>query len=336
MSGQFWTTEELQDLLTAWKNRRADITAQDFAIDYSSICGRTFNSVYAKLKTMPEFKIPSSTRVDWDNPPTVEGDAFLIGDTQIPFHHAEFINRCLEVCARWKIENIILGGDVLDMNALSTFPPNFENDQRRVIDHDSAAELVKLAETLPFEHREKLLDIVGSSEPENNIGSEIKESRIVLKAFEENFQKLLWVMGNHEQRVLRTLQKILPVDTLETIFGTDNPKWTTSPYYWAVLKSGGEEWQIEHPMNTTKHSSKRFAPKFSRHIVMFHNHQFSITTDPSGKFYAIEPGGGMNESKMQYVMQRHNAADAHMVGALIVRDGKPTVLNKFTDWKMLK
>jgi hypothetical protein len=101
------------------------------------------------------------------------------------------------------------------------------------------------------------------------------------------------------------------------------------------LESGGEKWQIEHPINTGKGSSKRLAPKFGCHIVMGHNHHFSVTTDPSGQFYAIEPGMGADEERMGYVMQRHNAADKHMVGAIIIRDGKPTPLNRFTDWEML-
>ena len=142
-------------------------------------------------------------------------------------------------------------------------------------------------------------------------------------------------MGNHEQRVLRTLQKVIPVDDLATLFGADNPKWVVSPYYYCLLNSGGEEWQIEHPINTGKGSSKRLAPKFGKHIVMFHNHHFSITTDPSGRYYAIEPGMAMDEERMAYAAQRHNAADTHVVGAVLIRNGKPTPLNKFTDWDLL-
>jgi hypothetical protein len=68
---------------------------------------------------------------------------------------------------------------------------------------------------------------------------------------------------------------------------------------------------------------------------MFHNHHFSITTDPSGRYYAIEPGMAMDEERMAYAAQRHNAADTHVVGAVLIRNGKPTPLNKFTDWDLL-
>lgn len=336
MTGKFWTEEQTDALRKAWNNRRADITTLDFARDYASVSERSIASVTQKLKTMPEYGIPTSNRTTWNNPPRVEGDAFIIGDTQIPFHHAEFIERCLELCKRWGIKTMILGGDALDVESLSSFTPDFENDKRRVIDSRSAEALVKFADTLKSRKREELLDIIGDAERENGVGGEIKESRAVLKALEEHFDRLIWIMGNHEKRVLKALEKILPVDTLATLFGADSPKWEVSPYYWCVLVSGGVEWQIEHPINTGKGSSKKLAPKFGKNIVMFHNHHYSITTDPSGEFYAIEPGMGMDESRMPYAMQRHNAADMHMVGALIVRHGKPTPLNKWTDWDMLK
>jgi len=31
----------------------------------------------------------------------------------------------------------------------------------------------------------------------------------------------------------------------------------------------------------------------------------------------------------------HNAMDLHMLGSVIIRKGKPTLLNRFTDWEML-
>lgn len=337
MTGVFWTTEELADLRKAWMNRRADITTRDFSLDYSAVIGRTPESVRFKLQTLHEYKIPPSLRTAWNTPPTLEGDAFVLMDTQIPFHHAEFINKCLAVCERWGIKQMVLGGDAIDLNALAQFTPDFENDKRRVIDSKSATELVKFADSLPTaELRETLLDMIGEAESENGIAGEIKESRVILKALEKNFDSITWIMGNHEKRVLNILQRVLPVDTLASVFGADNPKWNVSSYYWCILKSGGEEWQIEHPINTGKGSSKKLAPKFGKHIIMGHNHHFSITTDPSGKYYAIEPGMGMDEERMAYASQRHNAADAHIVGAVIIRNGKPTPLNKFTDWDVLK
>lgn len=334
MSGEFWTTEELNDLLTAWKNRRADTTVKEFAADYAHGI-RTPAAVSQKLLSMPDRFTPPSTRTPWNTPPRLTGDTFVLMDAQIPFHHAEFIDRCLTVCKRHNIRQMVLGGDAIDLNIFNEFAPNFENDDKRVIDSKSATALLDFAKTLPSEKREVLENMIGEAERENGVSGEIKESRQVLHSLETHFDNILWIMGNHEQRILRILKKILPVSTLATLFGADNPKWTVSPYYYCELESGGEEWRIEHPVNSGKGSSKKLAQKFGKHIVMGHNHHFSITTEASGKYFAIEPGMGMDESRMAYSSQRSNSADTHVVGALIIHNGKPTPLNRFTDWELL-
>ena len=333
-----WTTEELSNLRDSWTKRKADITARQFAQEYAATTNstRSPDSIRFKLQSLREYRIPVSNRTPWNNPPTLEGDAFILMDAQIPFHHAEFINKCLTVCDRLGIRQMILGGDALDINTLNSFTPNFENNDKRVIDTKTASALLAIADGLPSDKREEIHAIVADAENEGGISGEIKESRTILKAFESSFDKILWIMGNHEQRVLKTLQKVLPVDSLAVVFGADNPKWEVSPYYHCTLMSNGEEWKIEHPVNSGKGSSKKLASKFTCHIVMGHNHHFNITTDPSGKYYAIEPGMGMDEERMAYVSQRHNAADTHITGALIIRNGKPLPLNKFTDWDLLK
>ncbi len=150
MSGEFWTTEELNDLLTAWKNRRADTTVKEFAADYAHGI-RTPAAVSQKLLSMPDRFTPPSTRTPWNTPPRLTGDTFVLMDAQIPFHHAEFIDRCLTVCKRHNIRQMVLGGDAIDLNSFNQFAPNFENDDKRVIDNKSATALLDFAKTLPAE-----------------------------------------------------------------------------------------------------------------------------------------------------------------------------------------
>lgn len=195
MAGTFWTDEQEAQLIEAWRARRADITAQEFAREHQAVFRRSINAITQKLKGYPEYKVPPSNRTPWVTPPRMEGDAFILGDTQIPFHHAEFINKCLELCRRWNIRQMALGGDALDINALSSFTPDFENDNRRVIDSRSADALLKFADHLPAKKRDELLDIIGESERENGVGGEIKESRVVLKSLEDDFDRIVWVMA---------------------------------------------------------------------------------------------------------------------------------------------
>ena len=338
MTGIPWRDKDIEDLLTAWKERVPDINTFEFSKQYSQMTNgkRSVNSVNSKLKYLGVLHVPASTRHAWNTPPIVKGNSLVIGDTQIPFHHGEFISKCIDVAVKWKIDNLILGGDAMDWNALSSFAPDFSEDDKQIVDNGTKDRLIKFAETLKAKDREKLYDLIAGAEAENgNLSDEIKESRRVLKSLEEKFEKILWMMGNHEKRLIKILNRVLDTATLSRLMGTDTPKWTVSPYYWCILESAGVKWQIEHPLNTGKGTSKKLADKFDTNIIMFHNHHYSVTSSPNGKYQAIEPGMAADEDRMAYASQRHNTADTHMKGAVIVREGKATVLNKFTDWDIL-
>lgn len=336
---QPWTTKQVEALLSAWTRQPADVSVHAFSIDFAASVGRTSPSVRSKLTELLARhggNIPTSSYGEFDHQLRIEGDAFVLMDAHVPYHHAEFLNRCMEACRVLKVGTMILGGDALDLHAFNKFPETFEDDEKRVIDSRLRKELIEIAQRLPAKERMELEDKIANAETESgNVSEEIRESRKVLRAFEQNFERVFWVMGNHEQRVTRILEKTLDAVSLAVLFGADSPKWMISGYFWCELLSGGVKWQIEHPLNTGKGSSKKLAPKFQCNVVMGHNHHFSMTTDPSGNFLAVEPGMGGDEDRMGYTRQRHNAADVHMVGAVIIRNGKPILLNRFTDWDIV-
>lgn len=177
MPGQFWTAEEKKRIVQLWMSRPPTISVREFAREHHNYFKRTPEAIAEKIKSLPEYRVPPSNQTPWDTQPKITGDAFILMDAQIPFHHAEFINKCLDLCRRWKIKQIILGGDAIDLHALAQFAPNFENDNKRIIDTSSAKELLKFAETLPAAKREEMLNIIGEAERENGAGPEIKECR---------------------------------------------------------------------------------------------------------------------------------------------------------------
>lgn len=64
--------------------------------------------------------MPESTEPRYDNPPKIEAESVLVlGDLQIPFHDAAFLNKCISLARCWGIRRLLLGGDVLDLNAFS-------------------------------------------------------------------------------------------------------------------------------------------------------------------------------------------------------------------------
>lgn len=305
--------------------------AAQLGIKYTAYKNRLIASKTA-FETVPDSRYPT-----FDQPLTLEGDALVLMDLHIPFHNALFLNKCLLVARAWGVKKALLGGDALDLSAFSHFVGGFEEAEKKVISGNVESRLLALAERAPAKVRMEIYDILAGSEPESgNIGAEINESRSALTALQIEFEEILWMMGNHEQRVIRSLEKVIPSVQLASLFGADDPIWKVSSYYWALLKSGGEEYQIEHPNTIRKGASKTLAAKYHKHIIMGHNHQFIIQKDVSGMYWAIEPGMCCDELKMDYATKRHNVRDAHIPGAVMVVNGKPYMLNdSMTDWDVM-
>lgn len=336
MANRIWKPEEVEELKKAWLARLPAMTATEFCAEYSSVFDRTSAAIFQKLKMLPEYTIPVSGFTKWEDAVKLEGDFLVMMDLHIPFHHAEFIQKCIQTAKKFGVTKAILGGDVLDFHSFASFPPDFEEEKKQFIDGATFEGLLKFGETLPDDKQAELEDLIGNAaRREGDLSEEIRESRKVLKALEDQFEYIFWMMGNHEKRTTALLKKVLDVQSVGRLFGATSNRWEMSHYYWVRFESGGALWQVEHPINSGKGSSKRLASKFLCNTIMGHNHQFNITTDPSGKFYAIEPGACIDESRAGYINQRHMVADTHMLGAVLVRNGLPTPLNKFTDFGML-
>ena len=333
-----WNDEEKQELLNLYYSRPFNGTITDVANSYVSLHPtRTMNGVRIELGVLLQTEgVMPSRHPNWNEAPTITGNALIIGDLHIPYHSAEFIERCLALSKKWSINECILGGDALDAKAFSHFPDDFSRENRKIMSEAKETELLEFANTLPPKYAEKLRDKVTNSEhPEGDISEEFTEARAVLKSFTKSFNKILWVMGNHEAWVVKQLQKTISAKDLSTLVVGDSPKWEVSPQYWCNLISGGKEYQIEHPKISGKGSSKKLSAKYHKNIIMLHNHQLSMQADISGEYLSIETGCGADVAKIRYANQRHDGADEHITGAVIVRDGHVWLLNKFTDWKYL-
>ena len=333
-----WPPEDEQELLSDYMARPRG-THTEFAREWAlTHPGRTAHGIRQKLMALLENSgiapVSESAHQDWNNAPVIEGDALIMGDLHIPYHNASLVNRCMLAAKKAGVKKLILAGDALDMRAFSHWPDDFTDSDRLMASKNVTSELLKIAGGLDAETAEKLYQLADKISPESgNIGEEINTARNVFKAIEKNFDTVDFIMGNHEKWVIRALQKTINNLDFSALFGV-SPRWSVSPYYWCKLVSGGVEWQIEHPTNSGKGSSKKLVPIFDCNIIMLHNHHYSIQSDPSGKYLAIEPGTCADVDKIQYDNQRHGTHDKHFMGAVMIKGGKPHLLNQFTDWDL--
>lgn len=335
--GRFWSEQEEKDLLRSYYTRTGGNNIE-FSRAYGLANRRSTDSVRKKLNFLLEkdgVVVPESRHPDWDKAPEIVGDALILGDMHIPYHDAAHITRCIAAAKKFDVRTLILGGDALDARAFSHWPDDFGDSEKMVASQNLYKELAAFAESLKAGEREKMYDILASTQPETgNMGEEIETARDIFNVLDKNFDKIIWIMGNHEAWVTKTLKKTMNNADFARLFLGDNPKWVVSPHYWCRLTSDGEVYQIEHPTNSGKGSSKKLVSVFGENVIMLHNHHFSVQSDPSGRYLAVEPGMCADVNKIQYENQRHGTHDMHVVGGVLVRAGKIHLLNQFTDWSV--
>jgi len=286
-------------------------------------------------------KIPESPYPRYDQPPVIEGDALILPDAEIPFHHAEFINRVLDLAQAWKIKQMIAAGDLLHFDSLSGWEPNFQvEDKKGALDDGDEKKLVDFAMTLSKGKQQALLDItmdLGKKPAEHDYGEEMKHSRKTIHALNDCFDSFVWVLGNHEGRLLRTMDTPLPPS--EILVGMElrkDGKWKIAPFYYCLLNTEKGTFRITHPKTAANGAARGLASQYFQHIIMGHSHKMFFDWDTSGKYYAIQCGHCVDEERLAYVAQRDCKRDSHKLGAVIVRGGYPYLLHEELDWERMK
>jgi hypothetical protein len=235
----------------------------------------------------------------YDNPPKIEKESVLIlGDCQIPFHDAEFINQVKELAFSWGIKQCVWGGDILDLNALSIFLSREDNAQQ-----------------------------------------ELDESEVYLAELASGFDRALWLMGNHEERLFRALDAWIGADRIRKMMGLGS-QVVASDYYYGLI---GEEWIVSHPKNTSVIPGRVamwLAEKYKRNQAILHDHVCGMAPTRDGSLLGISVGMCADPKRLEYVATRQNIRPEMCQGALILRyDGEkywPHHLTRWTDFDWLK
>ena len=338
MSQGKWTVEEENILRMRLEEGE---TVKDIAIELN----RSYEGTRNKKRNIDtqernSIRFTESPYPIYDDPLVMEGDALVLPDVEMPFQSADFLNKCLDLAQAWNIRQCIIAGDLLHFDSIAAWEPNWISENHaNGLSEDDEKRLLQFANSLPEKHRVNLIDLVvnigdktESGEP--NLSQELRVVRKGVKVLSELFDLIHFVIGNHDGRLIRALgSAMFPSEILRLVEAGD--KWMVKPYYFSKLISNGEEFQIEHPRSAAKSSAYKLASKYQCHILMAHSHRWGIDLDPSGKYYAIHMGCVVDENRLPYAAQRHSTADAHRLGACIVREGVPFLLNEKSPFELL-
>lgn len=338
-TGQFWTPEEDGRLL---REGHDDFSLKEWEALGARFRNRSGDSLRQRYAAITKGKVfvPESPYPKYDSPLVMQGNTLVLNDLEAPFHHAAFVNRCLDLAEAWGIRKLVLGGDAIHNEALSTFDPAWQ-EPGVTVSPEIAAALADIASSLPKKQREQIVGVLEeyTGEPAApGFSQEMSEARRVMDVLADRFDEVHLVLGNHEGRYLRMLASPVFADHILTELHRGNdPRWKALPYYYSHIESGGERFRVTHPKATAKYTTAwKLAAKFGEHVLMAHNHHLNYNFDISGRYYAIETGCCVDESRLPYAAQRDNTQYRHILGAVIVRDGVPWLLHERVDWERLK
>jgi hypothetical protein len=285
-------------------------------------------------------KIPESPYPRYDTPPELEGDALILPDAEIPFHHADFINRVLDLAEAWKIKQMIAAGDLLHFDSLSGWEPNWAVKPNGGLSEKDEKRLMDLAMTLPKSHQQKFMetiaDIGGQSEDGAGFSGEMHHARKTLQALDQLFDKFVWVLGNHEGRLLRAINSPVMPSELLNLMKLEEGKWQIAPFYYCLLNTPKGTFRITHPKSAANGAARGLASQYFQHIIMGHSHKIFFDYDPSGTYFAIQCGHTVDENRLAYCAQRDAKRDSHKLGAVIIKNGYPYLLTEQLDWERMK
>jgi hypothetical protein len=330
-------------LLSDYATKPADISDTVWCLEWGKAHGSlSVNSVRSQISAARcdgrvRQRIHESTYPVYNNPLTLEGDALVLPDLEMPFHSADFVNRCLDLADKWNIKQAILAGDVLHFDSLSGWEPAWTNDNPGGLTADAESALMQFAKTLPAKRQGEMMGLIGDigqKSEQDGVSTELSVARRELKRLAEQFDRIDFVLGNHCGRLLRAMGTAMNPKELLRLLETDD-KWRIAEYYFSYLDTVNGRFQIEHPKNAGKFSASKLSSKYLCHIIMAHSHQLNFTFDPSGKYYAVEAGCCVDENRLPYCSQRHNISPSHILGAVIIKDGYPYLLHKGTNWDHL-
>lgn len=235
--------------------------------------------------------VTSDYWIDLDQPITLTGDVGITADFHIPLYDPEYVNTMIETFVDAGIKTLVVAGDFLNMDELSRFE-----------DHQKSA----------------------------NLEFELGEAVKVMEVLTQNFDRLVYVWGNHDARLHKALGlKLQFKHAMKLIFNElekeflGKIEFTNLDHVWVEADDSGP-WYICHPANYTRvplTTARVLAAKLDAHIITAHSHHCAVGYALDGEHVVAEIGGLFDKEKTAY-LQRTTTFPTWTQGFAFLKDGK--------------
>lgn len=237
-----------------------------------------------------------STRPKRNKPLIIHTDnALVITDIHAELQDAEWLERVVDFAVAHGIKICVVGGDLIDLDALSSFTP-----------------------------------AIGSvGETPATTDGELGAASAIIATLLMVFDEVYILLGNHEERLARKLGN-LTIQFIGKLLGADGNRAIVSEYHWCIIEdANGKQWRITHPRDASGISVRvaaRLADKYRMNVVAAHGHDWGCVVSPSG-YYAAASGMMADPERIDYTTLVDNVRPFMSQGAWALVDGEPVLLH---------
>lgn len=292
-------------LLKAWEGVRSHGITQEKHAEMLGIPYETYKARYYRAMANRRFEKANRPELfDWTLP--VEWlfaweDFLVVGDVQLPTTNYDFAVLPAYVAATQlkKPRRLVIAGDLFNFDAFGKYEdmirmPTFQEEM------DAARNLVGL--------------------------------------WAQTFDEMYMVLGNHDARLIKALQGKVEVQDVMNLVNAHLPlgKIQVSVRDALGVKTSQGLYRIAHGASYRKlplSTANELAQKYQAHIILHHEHHAAQGMDIYDRYFIVNNGGLFDKEKMAYVQLLTQAKAGMSNGFTIVKNGYPTLLGKWTNWK---
>lgn len=223
--------------------------------------------------------------------------ALVMSDLHCPLHDPIWTQRAIDAGVHFGCKDVILNGDVMDLNAISKHAGSYWRRGQELEDDMRAAE-------------------------------------VIIAHLCQKFERIWWISGNHDtDRLVRAFKGEIQAQRLLQMVGKQaNLKITVRSYM-----DVNETIRVCHPRQYSKIRGKMtqdLSQRWQKTIVAGHLHHSASTQSPCGRFQAIEVPGLQKTDIQDYIRNELNTMPEPCNGFAVIVGELVQVFDKFTPWKL--
>lgn len=209
-----------------------------------------------------------------DLPLVVTEDCVVTADWHIPLFDPFLVNEMILDAKHAGLSTLVIGGDFFNFDALSQYDPK---------------------------------------QADPSLEKEIEEGVEVMGTLTHTFDKIVYLLGNHDQRLHRSLGYKVPFKyAMSLVFDKLSPEQRDKLYFsnldFCYIDHGGKyDWRVNHPASYSRIPltvPRQLAAKFNdSHIISAHGHHSAVAYAPDGERLLVEAGGLFDKSKTAYLQR---------------------------------